>query len=201
MPVVASSVSPYARAARSRTTSMWNSMDSVSGCTSTTATSLPFSSAYSLNAMRRGSFASLNAMRRGSFASMKSESSGTRLFSSSSLPSLSLLVAMKMNGPGISTPCILDRSVSAARLLVLGHKPGDRVDILGRESDLGRGEVLFEVNDARGPRDGKHPRRAVQLPCERDLLHGPSGPGGDRVKHGADAGRVIAAWDGGRVPG
>jgi hypothetical protein len=44
----------------------------------------------------------VEAIRRGSFASMKSLNPGTRVLSASSLPSFSLLVAMKMNGPVIS---------------------------------------------------------------------------------------------------
>jgi hypothetical protein len=44
----------------------------------------------------------LNAISRGSFAWMKSMRSGTRFFSLLSLPSLSRLVAMKMNGPVIA---------------------------------------------------------------------------------------------------
>ena len=79
-------------------------------------------------------------------------------------------MAMPMTPPGA---CQDAGKVRPGRLLLFGHQRGDRVDFRGRESDLGRGEVFFEVNDARGPRDGKHPRRAVQLPCERDLLRGP----------------------------
>src|ERR1700716_3006356 len=95
MLVVASSVSVYARAARSATTCMWNSIDSASGWTWTTPTSAPSSLAYSLNAISRGSFASMNSQR-----------SGTRLVSSSSLPFLSLLVAMKINGPDMAAPFV-----------------------------------------------------------------------------------------------
>src|SRR5437588_10967510 len=93
MLVVASSVSAYARSARSRTAPMWNSKEPAFGWTWTTPTSVPSSFAYSLNAIRRGSL-----------ASMKSQSPGTRLLSSSSFPSLSLLVAMKMNGSDMVPP-------------------------------------------------------------------------------------------------
>ena len=88
MPVVASTVSAYAAAARSATTSMWNAIESAFGWTWTTETSVPSSLAYSLNASSRGSFASMNSARPGTLA-----------FSSSNFPGLSRLVAMKMNGP------------------------------------------------------------------------------------------------------
>src|SRR3954470_3043569 len=109
---------------------MWNSIESASGCTWTTATSLPSSLAYSLNAIRRGSF-----------ASMKAESSGARLFSYSSLPSLSLLVAMKMKGPGISAPfrCRWARPRIGPR--PLGRSGQGVPDVLDRLSDCGAGGV------------------------------------------------------------
>src|SRR3984893_1965577 len=121
MLVVASRVSSYARAARSRTTPIWNSNESVSGWTCTTPTSVPSSLAYSLNARRRGSF-----------ASMKSLSPGTRFLSASSLPSFNRLVAMKMNGPVISSLLVIDEvtpessagladRVGCCRRLGVGH--------------------------------------------------------------------------------
>jgi len=71
--VVALIVSACALAARSAMSSMWKTIESASGWTWTTATSVPSSLAYSLNAISRGSF-----------AWMKSTRSGTRFFSLSS---------------------------------------------------------------------------------------------------------------------
>src|SRR5207237_539530 len=50
----------------------------------------------------------------------------------------------------------------------------------------------------RAPRAGLRPAPGS---TRRPQTAPPCGPGGDRVKHGADAGRVIAAWDCGGVPG
>src|ERR1700730_16205121 len=79
---------------------MWNSKESASGWTCTTATSVPSSFAYSLKAIRRGSL-----------ALMKSTNPGTRRLSASSFPVFSLFVAMKMNGPAIELPPVAECAV------------------------------------------------------------------------------------------
>ena len=55
----------------------------------------------------RKSARSLKAISWGSLASMKSQTPGAHLRSSASLPSLSRLVTMKMNGPAMTLPCLL----------------------------------------------------------------------------------------------
>src|SRR6266567_2123070 len=74
---------------------MWNSIEAASGWIWTTLTWLWSSFTYSLKAISRGSCASI-----------KRASSGTRCCSASNLPSLSRLVAMKMNGPGMEPPLV-----------------------------------------------------------------------------------------------
>jgi hypothetical protein len=78
MLVVASSVAALAAAARSAMSSICNAIESASGGSGQTATSVPSSLAYSLNAVNCGWFASTQSTRP-----------GTHFFSSASFPGLS----------------------------------------------------------------------------------------------------------------